>query len=150
MFSCLILDCRGLFLRNTESGKCFKTGELIYDSPNYTLPYFVVMTDNCLDVGAQFRYLSTGTLNNLENNGSLSSDGGTLEYKNRWCVYKGVADRAVEYQYAPDYYLTQTADGALSQDNICAEPQKKYVTRVKCDETNKKFTFGRCIYVFKR
>ena len=45
--------------------------ERVYNSPLYALPYFVEMTTNCLDVKAQFRYLNSELLQNIESGGIL-------------------------------------------------------------------------------
>ena len=143
----LFIDCQGLFLRHTESGKCITgSDELVYDNPSYALPYFVVMTDNCLDDKAQFLYLNnTELLHNIEKEGTLmSSSSDTRNYKSRWAVYKGIHELAVATQNSPKYNLKQTARGSLAQDRICAQPEIKYVKRSSdCDRANQQFTFGK-------
>ena len=140
----LFIDCQGLFLRHTESGKCItRSDELVYDDPDYALPYFVVMTDNCLDDKAQFLYLNnTELLHNIEKEGTLMSDIG--RYKSRWAVYKGISKVALATQNSPMFNLKQTARGSLAQDKICAKPEIKYVKRSSdCDRANQQFTFGK-------
>ena len=140
----LFIDCQGLFLRHTESGKCITASdELVYDDADYALPYFVVMTDNCLDDKAQFLYLNnTELLHNIEKEGTLISDIG--RYKSRWAVYKGIHKNALVTQKKPKFNLKQTARGSLAQDQICAEPEIKYVKRSSdCDRANQQFTFGK-------
>ena len=141
----LFIDCQGLFLRHTESGKCItESDELVYDYPDYALPYFVVMTGNCLDDKAQFLYLNnTELLHNIEKEGTLMSETGT-RYKSRWAVYKGIHKNALATQNNPKYNLKQTARGSLAQDKICAKPEIKYVKRSSdCDRANQQFTFGK-------
>ena len=141
----LFIDCQGLFLRHTESGKCITgSDELVYDDPDYALPYFVVMTDNCLDDKAQFLYLNnTELLHNIEKEGTLLSQTGGI-YKSRWAVYKGIHKSAVATQKHPKFNLKQTAGGSLAQDKICAKPEIKYVKRSSdCDRANQQFTFGK-------
>ena len=140
----LFIDCQGLFLRHTESGKCITgSDELVYNVPDYALPYFVVMTDNCLDDKAQFLYLNnTELLHNIEKEGTLMSHTG--KYKSRWAVYKGIHERALASQNGPRFNLKQTARGSLAQDKICAKPEIKYVKRSSdCDRANQQFTFGK-------
>ena len=140
----LFIDCQGLFLRHTESGKCITgSDELVYNNPNHALPYFVVMTDNCLDDKAQFLYLNnTELLHNIEKEGTLMSEIGT--YQSRWAVYKGISERALTFQNDPRFNLKQTARGSLAQDKICAKPETKYVKRSSdCDLANQQFTFGK-------
>ena len=142
----LFIDCQGLFLRHTESGKCITgSDELVYDDPDYALPYFVVMTDNCLDDKAQFLYLNnTELLHNIEKEGTLMSDKRIKPYKSRWAVYKGIHKAAAATQNSPKYNLKQTARGSLAQDKICAKPEIKYVKRSSdCDRANQQFTFGK-------
>lgn len=139
----LFIDCQGLFLRHTASGKCITASDkLVYNDSSWALPYFVVMIDNCLDDKAQFLYLNnTGLLHNIEKEGTLMSDRG--RYLSRWAVYKGVSDGAIATQKGPKFNLKQTARGSLTQDSICAEPAITYVKRRSyCDRTNQKFTFG--------
>ena len=141
----LFIDCQGLFLRHTESGKCITgSDELVYDDPTYALPYFVVMTDNCLDDKAQFLYLNnTELLHNIEKEGTLMSSDNT-DYGSRWAVYKGIHKNALVTQKKPMFNLKQTARGSLAQDKICAKPEIKYVKRSSdCDLANQQFTFGK-------
>ena len=142
----LFIDCQGLFLRHTESGKCITgSDELVYDDLDYALPYFVVMTDNCLDDKAQFLYLNnTELLHNIEKEGTLMSDKRIDPYKSGWAVYKGISEGARKTQNNPKYNLEQTARGSLAQDKICAKPEIKYVKRSSdCDRANQQFTFGK-------
>ena len=146
MLILLFIDCQGFFLRHTASGKCItRSEELVYDDADYALPYFVVMTDNCLDVRAQFLYLNnTELLHDVQKGGTLISDPRTKDYKGRWAVYKGVTDRAKMTQTNTKYNLKQTGYGSLTQDNICAEPETKYVRRRNyCGGINQQFTFGK-------
>ena len=142
----LFIDCQGLFLRHTESGKCVTgSDELVYNDPDYSLPYFVVMTDNCLDDKAQFLYLNnTELLHNIEKEGTLISSSDTRLYKSRWAVFKGIDKRALATQKNSKFNLKQTARGSLAQDKICAQPEIKYVKRSSdCDRANQQFTFGK-------
>ena len=143
MLNLLFIECDGLFLRHTASGKCItRSEELVYDKPLQAFPYFVVMTDNCLDHKAQFLYLNdTELLHNIEKKGTLLSTGGV--YKDRWAVFKGVGKKQLETQKKPRFNLKQTAHGYLTQDNICAEPGTKYLNRESCGGTNQQFTFGK-------
>ena len=142
----LFIDCQGLFLRHTQSGKCITgSDELVYDAPDHALPYFVVMTDNCLDDKAQFLYLNnTELLHNIEKEGTLMSSD-TRDYKSRWAVYKGISTHALKIQNDAKFNLKQTARGSLGQDKNCAQPESlKYVKRSSdCDRVNQQFTFGK-------
>ena len=144
MLILLFIECDGFFLRHTMSGKCISRSEkLVYDHPNWAFPYFVVMTDNCLDHKAQFLYLNnTELLHNIEKGGTLMS--ATGRYRSRWAVYKGVSEKALAFQKSQKFYLKQTTHGSLTQDNICAEPEIKYVKRRSyCNKTSQHFTFGK-------
>ena len=111
------------------------------------------MTDNCLDVKAQFRYLDSQLLHNIVEKGTLVSPlGGT--YKSRWTVYTGVSRSAKEYQQKKIHRLKQTTEGSLffyngekANERVCAEPDSSnYVLRkTSCGTTKQKFTFGKCI-----
>ena len=148
MFIFLFSDCQSLFLRHTDSGKCITASEeLVYDNPKYAFPYFVVMTDNCLNVSAQFRYLDSALLHNIEKEGTLLSSSHSL-YLGRWSVYKGVSATAIGTQNNARYRLKQTDDGSLflydTSKNLCAEPSTKYVLKgAICDTEKQKFTFGK-------
>ena len=143
MLNLLFIECDGLFLRHTASGKCItRSEELVYDKPLQAFPYFVVMTDNCLDHKAQFLYLNnTELLHNIEKKGTLLSTGGV--YKSRFAVFKGVGTKQLVTQKNPRFNLKQTTDGYLTQDNICAEPGTQYLNRKRCGGTNQQFTFGK-------
>ena len=67
----------------------------MYNHPYYAKPYFAVMTDNCLNSSAQFRYLNSELLHNTEKDGTLVSPRFGANFKNRWSVYHGISDRSV-------------------------------------------------------
>ena len=148
----LFIDCYGLFIRHTESGKCItRSEELVYKHARYALPYFVVMIDNCLDFKAQFRYLNPELLQNIESGGILMTST-TNSYKDRWAVYKGVSSGAKKVQNGQDHYLKQTNSNSLSLYNldVCAEPSinsnTAYVMKraiSQCKEIKHEFTFGK-------
>ena len=144
MLILLFIDCNGLFLRHTASRKCMTSSEeLVYDEPDHAIPYFVVMTDNCLDHKAQFLYLNnTELLHNIEKGGTLMSEPGN-PYNGGWAVYKGVSEKALTSQKSSRFNLKQTSLGYLTQDDICAEPEIKYLKRKPCGDTNQQFTFGK-------
>ena len=141
----LFVDCQGLFLRHTWTEKCIsRSEELVYNQSHYAFPYYVVMTDNCLDNKAQFRYLDSELLHNIEVGTLLSSP--RADYFSRWAVYKGVSSSAKEYQRSATNHLKQTDAESLSLYNmkVCAEPSAKYVMRkTYCDGENQTFTFGK-------
>jgi hypothetical protein len=124
----------------------------VYDQQRYSLPYFVVMIDNCLNGSAQFRYLDTELLHNIEKSGTLVApyprDG---RYKTRWAVYKGVAQGGINYQRRDEHRLKQTDAGYLYLYSISmrayAEPSEKsqYLLRrtSTSPNTRQKFTFGK-------
>jgi hypothetical protein len=106
------------------------------------------MTDNCLDSKAQFRYLDTELLHNIEKDGTLVSARNNAYYNGRWAVYKGVTTAAISYQKSGTHRLKQTAAGSLffynRTDPVCAEPSSKYLLRkTYCNTTQQKFTFGK-------
>ena len=149
-FFFVIVGCQNLFLRHTDSGKCITASEeLVYDNPTWAFPYYVVMTDNCLNVSAQFRYLDSALLHNIEKGGTLIFKlASNKDYHGRLAVYKGVSARAIKIQNNAEYRLKQTDSGSLfSYDtslNVCAEPSTKYVLRnTTCDTEKQKFTFGK-------
>ena len=110
------------------------------------------MTDNCLDVKAQFRHLNPEFLQNIESGGILMTSKYSRNklYKDRWAVYKGVSSRAKATQYDKNHYLKQTDFTLLSLYNlgVCAEPSIKahYVMKraiSQCNKTKHEFTFGK-------
>ena len=148
----LFIDCYALFLRHNESGKCItRSEEAVYISKGYALPYFVVMTDNCLDVKAQFGYLNPELLQNIESGGILMTSTQSI-YKNRWAVYRGVSRKAKKIQNGTNHYLKQANSRSLSLYNlaVCAEPSVNsktlYVITTamsQCKKTKHEFTFGK-------
>ena len=144
----LFVDCRCLFLRHTQTGKCItRSTELVYNNPHHAFPYFVVLTDNCLDSNAQFRYLNNQLLQSIERQETLVSFTDPL-YKNRWAVYKGVAKNAKITQQSSQHRLKQTAAGSLffynANNDVCAEPSSKYLLRkTYCNKAKQVFTFGK-------
>ena len=110
------------------------------------------MTNNCLDVKAQFRYLNSELLQNIENGGILMASKRNPGYNKQWAVYTGVSNNAKEIQKSPDHYLKQTNSGSLSlyKMHVCPEPsinaKTSYVLMVEdstCRETKQEFTFGK-------
>ena len=121
----------------------------MYNTPSHAFPYYVVMTDNCLDDKAQFRYLDTELLHNIGRNGTLVSPGES-HYYSRLAVYKGVSEKGKIYQKAALNRLKQTAAGSLifynRSNRVCAEPESssEYVLRkTYCNKRQQKFTFGK-------
>ena len=121
----------------------------MYKVPSYAFPYFVIMTNNCLNDKAQFRYLNTELLHNIEKGGTLVSSPNTEDYHDRWAVYKGVKSAAITYQNSTKHRLKQTATGSLSFYSItkpvCAEANSssKYLLRkLYCNKRQQDFTFG--------
>jgi hypothetical protein len=126
----------------------------VYDNSGYAFPYFVKMTENCLDENAQFRYLESQLLHNIEKNGTLVSSRQYHNYYNRWSVYKGETLEAKKYQQNTKHRLKQRAAGSVffyernEKHNTCAEPSSTsptYLQSKKCiDKSEKqKFTFGK-------
>jgi hypothetical protein len=147
-FFFVIVGCQNLFLRHTDSGKCITSSEeLVFNDPKLAFSYFVVMTVNCLNVSAQFRYLDSELLHNIEKEGTLISSTHSL-FLGRWSVYKGVAATGIQFQNNAGHRLKQTDSGSLffydTSRNVCAEPSTKYVLRnATCDTENQKITFGK-------
>ena len=145
IFILLCSDCRGLFLRHTQTGKCITTSELAYDAPE-AIPYYVVLTDNCLNDTAQFRYLDRPLLFNIEKQGTLWSPVHP-SYKSRWWVYNGIYRDRIINEISSLNYLRQTAAGSLFLYNrgVCAQHNSSnYILRAMCDNTaEQEFTFGK-------
>jgi hypothetical protein len=139
---------RGFFLRHTQTGKCITASEeLVYYNLEWAFPYFVVMTDNCLDDKAQFRYLDSELLHNIEKQGTLVSPR-EIHYYGRWTVYKGISTDAQSDQNRAEHRLKQTAAGSLffysRSDPVCAEPSMNYLLRKSyCSTRIQQFTFGK-------
>ena len=147
IFILLCSDCGGLFLRHTQTGKCITpSDELVYDAPNDAIPYYVVLTDNCLNDTAQFRYLDKPLLSNIEKQGTLWSPANPA-FKSRWGVYNAVLPARIAVEMSSLNYLKQTAAGSLFLYNrgVCAQPSSSnYVLRATCGNTTEQvFTFGK-------
>ena len=142
----MFVDCQGLFVRHTQTGNCIRRSEkLVYNNPRYASPYYVVMTNNCLDDKAQFRYHNKELLQNIEKDRTLLSPL-AANYLGRWAVYKGISTVAKYYQISHKHRLKQTAAGSLRfyESGVCAEPSTCYVMRKKyCDKPKQKFTLGK-------
>ena len=141
----MFVDCQGLFLRHTQTGKCIRRSEkLVYNNPSFGSPYYVVMTNNCLDDKAQFRYNNSELLQNIEKDSTLLSPP-DANYLRRWAVYKGMSTVAKYYQISYKHRLKQTAAGSLRfyESGVCAEPSTRYVMSKTCDKPKQKFTLGK-------
>ena len=151
VFRCL--DCQCLFVSHTKTGHCITVCEKpMNENLNDAFIYYVKLTENCLDGKAQFRYLDSQLLQNIEKNGTLVSPSAHYKYFSRWCVYKGVSKKKRKYQYNVKHRLKQTAAGALlfynREDPVCAVRQssKKYLLRVLkhyCEKSADEFVFGK-------
>ena len=112
---------------------------------SYAFAYFVAMTDNCLNVSAQFNYLNTGLLQNIDKEGILVSPSNEI-YKNRFTVLKGVY-AAIKFQSKHEHSLKQTKGGCLlfykMNASVCSDPTSAYVLKnTTCDTKRQNFTFG--------
>ena len=101
------------------------------------------MTDKCLNVKSQFRYLDNELLQNVAGGTFVSSTN-----KNSKTDRLLVSSRTFG-QIFNDQRLKQTAAGSLYFYNVsvCAEPSKTsyYVDRkTYCDKPEQIFTFGKC------
>jgi hypothetical protein len=119
----------------------------VYNFPDHAFPYFVVMTDNCLDEKSQFRYLNSELLHNIEKEGTLVYSASS-HYSTRWALYKGVSSSAKRFQNDAQHRLKQTDAGSLflynRDDPVCAEPSSQYLLgKTYCDRANQTFTFGK-------
>ena len=125
----------------------------MYNNRSHALPYFVYLTDNCLDERAQFRYPSNELLHNIATGGTLvhsSTNKGDRDY---WAVYKGNSTSGKNYQKKMEHRLKQTAAGSLSfyQKNICAGLSVNYLLGTACNTgQQQKFTFGKCLKSVRR
>ena len=146
---CLILESENLFLRHTKSGKCIRTGKLVYNNPRHAKPYFVVMTNNCLNPRAQFRYVDNELLHNIEKGGTLVSPLPSNKlFNSSLAVYHGVSKDSLNYQKSDDHRLKQTDAGSLFFHTmvtpVCAAPETKFIKRSEtCDREGQDFTFGK-------
>ena len=130
---------------HSVSRKCIEASEkLVYDKPNHARPYFVVMTENCLNSEAQFRFVDNELLYNIYKSGTLVSPS-EKTYNGSLAVYKGISREELNYEKSRKHRLKQTSAGSLFFYNIsvCAEPSKTYVTRTEqCGTKEQEFTFG--------
>ena len=121
----------------------------MYNSPSHAKPYFVVMTDNCLGINAQFHYYkNTETLRNTNTGGTFAATS-HHNYNNHLFVYTPISGSAKNYAKRLEHSLKLSADGSLYfyQKAECGEPSStdNYVNRVtsSCGTSNQEFTFGK-------
>ncbi|XP_028402584.1 receptor-type tyrosine-protein phosphatase F-like isoform X2 [Dendronephthya gigantea] len=142
-------DCQSFFMRQSSSPKeCITREEsLIYNEPRHALPSWVIMTDNCLDDKAQFRYKNTEILWHIESGGALFSTT-AKSYRNRLAIYVAISTTAKDNQKLSSQKLKQTSAGSLyfyndGNHGICAELSGDYLyRRTYCDGLRQTFTFG--------
>ncbi|XP_028402428.1 receptor-type tyrosine-protein phosphatase S-like [Dendronephthya gigantea] len=145
----MIKDCESFFMRqNSTPKKCITREEsLIYKNPSHARPSWVIMTDNCLDDKAQFRYKDTEILWHIESGGALHSTN-SRSYQNRLAIYVAISTTAKNSQKLSSQNLKQTDAGSLYFYNdgthgICVELSGGYLyRRTYCDRSNQTFTFG--------
>ena len=119
----------------------------MYNKSDHAKPYFAVMTDNCLNSSAQFRYVDNELLHNIKKDGTLVSPLPNT-YKSRLAVYHGVSKKGLHYQKSVEHRLKQTDAGSLffynTRTPACAAPKTKFIKRnTACDEASQDFTFGK-------
>ena len=136
-----VVGCHSFFLRHVPSGRCITRSDERVLNVTSGLPYYVVMTDNCLNVSGQFRYRDNEMLHHIETGGTLEAPPDD-NYHSRWAVYKGVSTSGESYR------LKQTVAGSLQfyqrGSTICAEPSKPYVmSKTYCDKSKQQFTLGK-------
>ena len=154
----MFLGCQSLFIRHTESKKCIKAGKSFSfkDEKDYAVRYWAEMVDNCLDVYAQFRYLSNKPLlRNIETGGTLSSYYELSKYNKSVFVYDGINDIAIGYENDDRNNLKQKPTRSLyfdhKEERTCAQPNGKYVDAKQdgcTDASVQKFTFGKGMFNF--
>ena len=140
------LDCQTFFLRHAESGKCIIGSEKLVYKNNNAFPYYVEMTDNCLNISAQFRYHNPELIRN--SNGATLLVLGSANYSKYLAVYVARTNEGRSIASRDVHYLKQTDAGSLfyyNRDPIaCAEPGENYVLRKNyCNTTKQEFTFGK-------
>ena len=145
----MFTDSQSLFLRHVQSGKCIAAGHIVYDSGGWALPFWAIMTENCLNVSAQFRYLDSEILYNIGKDGTFVSVDSNSNYQKRLAIYKAVDPRSESYRNNQIHRLKQTANGTLyfyNKAKICAETSQSdnYVKGEKACEgkPEQNFTFG--------
>ena len=121
---------------------------MIYNDPTHALPYWIIMTDNCLDDNAQFRYNDTEILWHIETGGALFSTSHP-SYRNLIAIYVAISTAAKNNLASNRQHFKQAEAGSLNfyNDGICAQPDRStYVyRRAYCDRSNQMFTFGKKI-----
>ena len=150
----MFLDCQSLFIRHTKSKKCIAAGTTFLDEKGYAVRYWAEMVDNCLDVNAQFRYLSNKSiLHNIKTGGTLTSYYKLSKYNKRVFVYEGFKANAKEYENGDRVRLKQKPTRSLyfydEREQTCAQPKGKYVDAKKngCNDGSvQKFTFGKGLF----
>ncbi|CAB3990793.1 Hypothetical predicted protein, partial [Paramuricea clavata] len=99
---------------HTQSGQCITKGRLVTNTPNLALRFFAVMSDNCLGVESQFRYLNNSELlQNIETGGTFRPTYQKV-YRSRLTLFYAVANKSLKYQTSRVSHLKQTAAGGLS------------------------------------
>ena len=120
----------------------------MYDT-SWARPVYVVMTDNCLHVKAQFRYVDSELLQHIETEGTFYAKT-NKDYNGRLVVYEAVSSKAKPTQNHEKNFLKQIADGTLYFYKLkaCAEPSstpEMYVDKAtSCGgKPEQNFTFGK-------
>ncbi len=146
----MFAGCQSFFLRHTQSGKCIAAGSLIFED-KWATRYWVEMVDNCLDEKAQFRYLDSNLLQNINTGGTLTSAYQDNKYQQRLFIYDGkINTTGINLENKNEHRVKQTDAGSLflydTAVNSCAQPNGIYVDQKKdgcSNATEQKFTFGK-------
>ena len=132
-------------------------GASFYDSNNKANAelYWAEMVANCLSTRAQFRYLDSGLVQNIEKKGTLASRHNKPEvYKRRLFIYASKSEEGKKFERNQQRYrLKQTPGQSLGFQGAnlhsCAQPNGTNVDQKKygCQNSKKqKFTFGKKIF----
>jgi hypothetical protein len=146
------VDCRGFFLRHTQTGQCVSSSEELLFNQSIATFFSVVMTDNCLNDKAQLYYPDTTQLLHIfEKKGWVLSPLASSNFSALVVLApKGIlSELLIKLQNNITIHrLKQTAAGSLffynRPDPVCAEPSSRYIVKkTYCNKTQQEFTFGK-------
>ena len=148
----LFVGCESFFLRHTKSGKCIAGGSSFEDkNKTYADLHWAEMVNNCLNSSAQFHYLDSGLVENIEKKGTLAANYKDSQvYKTRLFIFASKNKEGKGFQTKKRHHLKQTSSQSLvfpgKKAESCAQPNGAYVHMKNggCQNiANQKFTFGK-------
>ena len=150
-------DTTGFFVKHVQTGMCINDTSIIITKGSWGNMSYLELSNNCLDLAAQFRFVNTSAMLNLKRPGCLHPlHGENPNFLALWVA--SFSEIELGNSCSQKLAITQTSWGGLSiKPSRCAEPKtdqrfadqgiNSYVgLNQDCnDNQNRRFNFGKIL-----